>query len=105
VIRAAYRQVFERDIVGAYSQVVSSGWKATQVPRASCRCVSFIPQPGAARQYRRQVLRTLLQQVGLWTLAFRHFLGRGGQPSLRSSALLSAIVVRGRGMGPAWWIP
>jgi phycobilisome core-membrane linker protein len=53
VVRAAYRQVFERDIAKAYSQVVCPV-EATQVRQGQISMREFIRALGRSNEYRRQ---------------------------------------------------
>jgi phycobilisome core-membrane linker protein len=75
VIRAAYRQVFERDIVKGYSQVVCPV-EATQVRQGQLSMREFIRALGRSDEYRRQFFSRFCDSRVV-ELAFRHFLGRG----------------------------
>ncbi|MEB3362092.1 MAG: phycobilisome rod-core linker polypeptide [Synechococcaceae cyanobacterium] len=75
VIRAAYRQVFERDIVKGYSQVVCPV-EATQVRQGQISMREFIRALGRSKEYRRQFYGRF-SNSRVVELAFRHFLGRG----------------------------
>ncbi|MEB3200783.1 MAG: phycobilisome rod-core linker polypeptide [Synechococcaceae cyanobacterium] len=75
VIRAAYRQVFERDIVKGYSQVVCPV-EATQVRQGQISMREFIRALGRSNEYRRQFYGRF-SNSRVVELAFRHFLGRG----------------------------
>ena len=75
VIRAAYRQVFERDISKAYSQVVCPV-EATQVRQGQLSMREFIRALGRSNEYRRQFYGRF-SNSRVVELAFRHFLGRG----------------------------
>ncbi len=75
VIRAAYRQVFERDIVKGYSQVVAPV-EATQVSQGQIPMREFIRALGRSKEYRRQFYGRF-SNSRVVELAFRHFLGRG----------------------------
>lgn len=75
VIRAAYRQVFERDIVKGYSQVVCPV-EATQVRQGQISMREFIRSLGRSKEYRRQFYGRFVNSRVV-ELAFRHFLGRG----------------------------
>ncbi|MDM7936580.1 MAG: phycobilisome rod-core linker polypeptide [Cyanobium sp. CZS 48M] len=75
VIRAAYRQVFERDIVKGYSQVVAPV-EATQVSQGQLSMREFIRALGRSKEYRRQFYGRF-SNSRVVELAFRHFLGRG----------------------------
>jgi phycobilisome core-membrane linker protein len=75
VVRAAYRQVFERDIVKGYSQVVCPV-EATQVRQGQISMREFIRALGRSKEYRRQFYGRFVNSRVV-ELAFRHFLGRG----------------------------
>ena len=75
VIRAAYRQVFERDIVKGYSQVVCPV-EATQVSQGQISMREFIRALGRSREYQKQFYGRFSNSRAV-ELAFRHFLGRG----------------------------
>ncbi|WP_216901413.1 phycobilisome rod-core linker polypeptide [Synechococcus sp. CCY 9618] len=75
IIRAAYRQVFERDIVKGYSQVVCPV-EATQVRQGQLSMREFIRALGRSKVYRRQFYGRF-SNSRVVELAFRHFLGRG----------------------------
>jgi len=75
VIRAAYRQVFERDIVKGYSQQVCPV-EATQVRQGQISMREFIRALGRSEEYRRQFYGRFVNSRVV-ELAFRHFLGRG----------------------------
>lgn len=75
VVRAAYRQVFERDIVKGYSQVVCPV-EATQVRQCQLSMREFIRALGHSKEYRQQFYGRFSNSRAV-ELAFRHFLGRG----------------------------
>jgi phycobilisome core-membrane linker protein len=75
VVRAAYRQVFERDIVRGYSQVVCPV-EATQVAQGQISMREFIRALGRSSEYRRQFYGRFVNSRVV-ELAYRHFLGRG----------------------------
>ncbi|MEB3271569.1 MAG: phycobilisome rod-core linker polypeptide [Synechococcus sp.] len=75
VVRAAYRQVFERDISKAYSQVVCPV-EATQVRQGQISMREFIRSLGRSKEYRQQFYGRF-SNSRVVELAFRHFLGRG----------------------------
>ncbi len=75
IIRAAYRQVFERDIVKGYSQVVCPV-EASQVSQGQLSMREFIRALGRSKEYRRQFYGRF-SNSRVVELAFRHFLGRG----------------------------
>ena len=75
VVRAAYRQVFERDIMKGYSQVVCPV-EATQVRQGQISMREFIRALGRSKVYQRQFYGRF-SNSRVVELAFRHFLGRG----------------------------
>ncbi|QVL53568.1 MAG: phycobilisome rod-core linker polypeptide [Cyanobium sp. M30B3] len=75
VVRAAYRQVFERDIVKGYSQVVCPV-EATQVRQGQISMREFIRALGRSKEYQKQFYGRFSNSRAV-ELAFRHFLGRG----------------------------
>ncbi|MEB3209071.1 MAG: phycobilisome rod-core linker polypeptide [Synechococcus sp.] len=75
VIRAAYRQVFERDIAKAYSQMPCPV-EATQVRQGQLSMREFIRSLGHSKEYRQQFFGRFSNSRAV-ELAFRHFLGRG----------------------------
>jgi phycobilisome core-membrane linker protein len=75
VIRAAYRQVFERDIVKGYSQEVSPV-EATQCRQGQISMREFIRSLGRSKEYQKQFYGRF-SNSRVVELAARHFLGRG----------------------------
>ncbi len=75
VVRAAYRQVFERDIVKGYSQLVCPV-EATQFRQGQISAREFVRALGRSKEYRRQFY-SRFSNSRVVELAFRHFLGRG----------------------------
>jgi phycobilisome core-membrane linker protein len=75
VVRAAYRQVFERDISKAYSQMPCPV-EATQVRQGDISMREFIRSLGRSKEYRQQFYARFSNSRAV-ELAFRHFLGRG----------------------------
>jgi phycobilisome core-membrane linker protein len=75
VVRAAYRQVFERDIAKAYSQVPCPV-EATQVRQGDISMREFIRSLGHSKEYQQQFFGRFVNSRVV-ELAFRHFLGRG----------------------------
>ena len=75
VVRAAYRQVFERDIAKAYSQVPCPV-EATQVRQGDISMREFIRALGHSKEYQQQFYGRFVNSRVV-ELAFRHFLGRG----------------------------
>ncbi|MCD8486336.1 MAG: phycobilisome rod-core linker polypeptide [Desertifilum sp.] len=78
VVKAAYRQVFERDITRAYSQSIS--YLESQVKNGDISMKEFIRRLGKSPLYRKQFYEPFINSRAL-ELAFRHILGRG--PSSR----------------------
>jgi phycobilisome core-membrane linker protein len=78
VVKAAYRQIFERDITRAYSQSVS--YLESQVKNGSISMKEFVRRLGKSPLYQKQFFLPFINSRAL-ELAFRHFLGRG--PSSR----------------------
>lgn len=74
VIRACYRQVFERDIVKAYSLVFSD--LESQVKNGELSIKEFVRLLGKSSVYKKQFFEPFSNSRAL-ELAFRHFLGRG----------------------------
>ncbi|MFO0038226.1 MAG: phycobilisome rod-core linker polypeptide [Synechococcaceae cyanobacterium] len=75
VVRAAYRQIFERDIVKGYSQQVCPV-EATQFRQGQISAREFVRALGRSSEYRRQFY-SRFSNSRVVELAFRHFLGRG----------------------------
>ena len=75
VVRAAYRQVFQRDIAKAYSQAPCSV-EATQVRQGDISMREFIRALGHSKEYKKQFYARFSNSRAV-ELAFRHFLGRG----------------------------
>ncbi|MGB3760386.1 MAG: phycobilisome rod-core linker polypeptide, partial [Rivularia sp. (in: cyanobacteria)] len=78
VVKAAYRQIFERDITRAYSQSIS--YLESQVKNGDLSMKEFVRRLGKSPLYRKQFYEPFINSRAL-ELAFRHFLGRG--PSSR----------------------
>ncbi len=97
VVKAAYRQVFERDITRAYSLAISD--LESKVKNGEISMKEFIRRLGKSPLYRKNFFDPYINSRAL-ELAFRHFLGRA--PSSReevrkyfdivSSGGLSALV-------------
>jgi phycobilisome core-membrane linker protein len=75
VIRAAYRQVFERDILKGYSIEVCPV-EATQCRQGQISMREFIRALGRSKDYQKQFYGRF-SNSRVVELAFRHFLGRG----------------------------
>jgi phycobilisome core-membrane linker protein len=78
VVKAAYRQIFERDITRAYSQSIS--YLESQVKNGDISMKEFVRRLGKSPLYRKQFYEPFINSRVI-ELAFRHFLGRG--PSSR----------------------
>ena len=75
VIRAAYRQVFERDIAKGYSQAPCRS-EASQLSQGQISTREFIRALGRSKEYRQQFHDRFVNSRVV-ELAYRHFLGRG----------------------------
>ncbi|MEE3715908.1 phycobilisome rod-core linker polypeptide [Tumidithrix elongata RA019] len=97
VVRAAYRQIFERDITRAYSQSVSDLESKLKNNEISTR--EFVRRLGKSPLYRDQFFLPFINSRAL-ELAFKHFLGRAPESreevqkyfSIVSTGGLSALV-------------
>ncbi|MBR8840636.1 MAG: phycobilisome rod-core linker polypeptide [Stigonema ocellatum SAG 48.90 = DSM 106950] len=97
VIKAAYRQIFERDITRAYSQSIS--YLESQVKNGDISIKEFVRRLGKSPLYQKQFYQPYINSRAL-ELAFRHFLGRGPSSreevqkyfSIVSSGGLSALI-------------
>ena len=78
VIKAAYRQLFERDITRAYSQSIS--YLESKVKNGDISMKEFVRRMCKSPLYRKQFYEPFINSRAL-ELAFRHILGRG--PSSR----------------------
>ncbi|MDB9315647.1 phycobilisome rod-core linker polypeptide [Spirulina sp. CS-785/01] len=78
VIKAAYRQIFERDISRTYSQSIS--YLESQVKNGDISMKEFVRRLCKSPLYRQQFFEPFINSRAL-ELAFRHILGRG--PSSR----------------------
>nr|QCI04349.1 gbilisome linker polypeptide [Antithamnion hubbsii] len=74
VIKACYRQIFERDIIKAYNFKFSD--LESQVKNGQLSVKEFIRSLGKSSIYRQQFYEPFVNSRVL-ELAFRHFLGRG----------------------------
>jgi phycobilisome core-membrane linker protein len=82
VVKAAYRQIFERDITRAYG--LSLSYLESQVKNGDITMKEFVRRICKSPLYRQQFFEPFINSRAL-ELAFRHILGRG--PSSRSSRL------------------
>ncbi|WP_017720785.1 phycobilisome rod-core linker polypeptide [Kamptonema formosum] len=78
VVKAAYRQIFERDITRAYSLGISD--LESKVKNGEISMKEFVRRVGKSPLYRKQFFEPFINSRAL-ELAFRHFLGRA--PSSR----------------------
>jgi len=74
IVKAAYRQIFERDITRAYSQGISDLESKLKNGEISTR--EFVRRLGKSSLYRDQFFLPFINSRAL-ELAFKHFLGRG----------------------------
>nr|YP_009313921.1 Phycobilisome linker polypeptide [Hommersandiophycus borowitzkae]SCW22175.1 Phycobilisome linker polypeptide [Hommersandiophycus borowitzkae] len=74
VIKACYRQIFERDIRKGYS--ISFSNLESQVKNGQLSIKEFIRSIGKSQVYRQQFFEPFVNSRAV-ELAFRHFLGRG----------------------------
>jgi phycobilisome core-membrane linker protein len=93
VIKAAYRQVFERDITRAYSQSIS--YLESQVKNGDISMKEFIRRLAKSPLYRKQFFEPFINSRAL-ELAFRHILGRG--PSSREEVQQYFSIVSNGGL-------
>ncbi|UNU25840.1 phycobilisome rod-core linker polypeptide [Microcoleus vaginatus] len=91
VIKAAYRQVFERDITRAYSQSISD--LESKVKNGEISMKEFIRRLGKSPLYRKQFYEPFVNSRAV-ELAARHFLGRG-LSSREEFSKYFAIVTKG----------
>ena len=75
VVKAAYRQVFERDIAKGYSQTPCRT-EASQLLQGKISMREFIRALGRSKEYRTQFYGRFVNSRVV-ELAYRHFLGRG----------------------------
>lgn len=94
VLRAAYRQMFERDITRAYGQSIS--YLESQVRNGDISMKEFIRRLGKSPLYRKQFFEPFINSRAL-ELAFRHILGRG--PSSREEVQNYFAIVSQGGLG------
>ena len=97
IVKAAYRQVFERDITRAYSLSISD--LESKVKNGDISMKEFVRRLGKSNLYQKNFYEPYINSRAL-ELAFRHFLGRGPSSreevqkyfSIVSSGGLSALV-------------
>lgn len=93
VIKAAYRQIFERDITRAYGQSIS--YLESQVKNGDISMKEFVRRLGKSELYRQQFFTPFINSRAL-ELAFRHILGRG--PSSREEVQNYFAIVSSGGL-------
>nr|2L06_A Chain A, Phycobilisome LCM core-membrane linker polypeptide [Synechocystis sp. PCC 6803]7TZ8_A Chain A, Phycobiliprotein ApcE [Synechocystis sp. PCC 6803 substr. Kazusa] len=93
VIKAAYRQIFERDITKAYSQSIS--YLESQVRNGDISMKEFVRRLAKSPLYRKQFFEPFINSRAL-ELAFRHILGRG--PSSREEVQKYFSIVSSGGL-------
>jgi phycobilisome core-membrane linker protein len=93
VIKAAYRQIFERDITRAYSQ--SNSYLESQVKNNDISMKEFVRRLAKSSLYRKQFFEPFINSRAL-ELAFRHILGRG--PSSREEVQQYFAIVSSGGL-------
>jgi phycobilisome core-membrane linker protein len=93
VVKAAYRQVFERDITRAYSLAISD--LESKVKNNEISMKEFIRRLGKSPLYRKNFYEPYINSRAL-ELAFRHFLGRG--PSSREEVQKYFSIVSNGGL-------
>ena len=91
IVKAAYRQVFERDITRAYSQSISD--LESKVKNGEISMKEFIRRLGKSPLYRKQFYEPFVNSRAV-ELAARHFLGRG-LSSREEFSKYFAIVTKG----------
>ncbi|MEA5488941.1 MULTISPECIES: phycobilisome rod-core linker polypeptide [Pseudanabaena] len=91
VVKAAYRQVFERDIARAYSQGISD--LDSKVKNGEISVREFVRRLGLSPLYRDQFFLPFINSRAV-ELAFKHFLGRSPE-SREEVAAYFAIVSKG----------
>ncbi|NET57390.1 MAG: photosystem I reaction center subunit X [Symploca sp. SIO2E6] len=93
VVKAAYRQIFERDITRAYSQSIS--YLESQVKNGNISMKEFVRRLSKSPLYRKQFFEPFINSRAL-ELAFRHVLGRG--PSSREEVQTYFSIVSDGGL-------
>jgi phycobilisome core-membrane linker protein len=93
VVKAAYRQLFERDITRAYSQSIS--YLESQVRNGDISMKEFVRRLCKSPLYRKQFFEPFINSRAL-ELAFRHILGRG--PSSREEVQKYFSIVSSGGL-------
>jgi phycobilisome core-membrane linker protein len=94
VLKAAYRQVFDRDICRAYSQSISD--LDSKVKNGEISMKEFIRRLGKSPLYRQQFHDGFVNSRVV-ELAFRHFLGRGVSSMTEFSRYFNLLTQKGIG--------
>ncbi|WP_017325379.1 phycobilisome rod-core linker polypeptide [Synechococcus sp. PCC 7336] len=92
ILKAAYRQVFERDIRRAYGQSISD--LESKVKNGEISMKEFIRRLGKTEFYRKQFYEPFVNSRVV-ELAFRHFLGRGPETTEEFSAYFAIVTQKG----------
>ena len=92
VIKACYRQVFQRDILKAYNLSISD--LESQVRNGSISIKEFIRCLGKSYLYKKDFYEPFVNSRVL-ELAFRHFLGRGPSSLKEFQKYFSILSIRG----------
>jgi phycobilisome core-membrane linker protein len=102
VVKAAYRQVFERDITRAYSLSVSD--LESKVKNSEISMKEFVRRLAKSPLYRKNFYEPYINSRAL-ELAFRHILGRApsSREEVRTTSPSSPAVVSPPWSMP-WWI-
>ena len=93
IVKAAYRQIFERDITRAYGQSIS--YLESQVKNGDISMKEFVRRLCKSPLYRKQFYEPFINSRAL-ELAFRHILGRG--PSSREEVQDYFSIVSEKGL-------
>ncbi|MBW4580616.1 MAG: phycobilisome rod-core linker polypeptide [Tildeniella nuda ZEHNDER 1965/U140] len=93
VVKAAYRQVFERDITRAYSLSISD--LSSKVKNGEISMKEFVRRLAKSPLYRKNFYEPYINSRAL-ELAFRHILGRG--PSSREEVQIYFAIVSNGGL-------
>ncbi len=91
VVRAGYRQVFERDIL-AYGQSVS--YLDSKVKNGELSVKEFVRELGKSELYRKQFFEPYINSRAL-ELAFKHFLGRAPESRKEVQTYYSVVAAKG----------
>nr|SCW22993.1 Phycobilisome linker polypeptide [Nemalion sp. H.1444] len=92
VVKACYRQVFQRDIAKGYSLSFSD--LESQVKNGQISIKEFVRSLGKSEVYRKQFFEPFVNSRVI-ELAFRHFLGRGPSSLTEFQKLFAVISQRG----------